>query len=103
MSIFGKSRTATPVPQVQPSIPDLLTPPAAVNIKNLRLPKSLPGQDENMSAMQKHFDQDGLELAVREGAEEKRGLGEREKMFLVSARCDAMLLQGVGLGQTLWG
>ena len=53
--------------------------------------------------MQKHFDQDGLELAVREGAEEKRGLGEREKMFLVSARCDAMLLQGVGLGQTLWG
>lgn len=81
---FLKSRTATPVPPAPPpSVPELLTPPPAFN--NLRLPKALPGQEENLIALGKHFDDAALELPVKEGGDgaEKRGLSEREKMFLV--------------------
>lgn len=103
---FLKSRTATPVPPAKPpSVPELLTPPPAFN--NLRLPKALPGQEENLIALGKHFDDAALALPVKEGGDgaEKRGLSEREKMFLVrflseNSNCDsgrrneAAMLQG---------
>ena len=73
---------STPVPP--PSLEELLTPPPAAAIKSLKLPRGLPGQDDNLRRLGEQFDSPDLKLAVKEGREETRGLNEVEKMFLVS-------------------
>lgn len=86
-----RSGTSTPKSPTPIDIVSYLTPPASR--PNLKL-QHLPADHEHLLRdLQAHFDQKGLELPVREttGYEEdeesveRRGLDEREFMYLVSS------------------
>jgi hypothetical protein len=86
-----RSRATTPKVTTPIDIVSYLTPPASR--PNLKL-QQLPAEHEPLLRdLQAHFDQPGLALPVREatyeegeGADiERKGLDEREMMYLVSA------------------
>lgn len=93
------SGTATPRSMIVPSVSELLLPPD--NFATLRKPPQLSGQDDKFVRLAEHFDAPGYELPVKEGASEKRGLSEREKMFLVSHSTRSR--RGLENGVFWWG
>lgn len=91
MVAIMKSRASTPKVSQPIDIVSYLTPPA--NRPNIKLPRLPAEYEPQLQSLQSHFNDHDLKLDVKEttgyeeaGAPEveKRGLDEREMMYLVS-------------------